>query len=685
MEGTENIRITRQPYTKVKFDETFQLIPPTIKSTKDKFKDFIKENYYIRPLTNYLPFLNTLRTYEWKNWIVKDLIAGLTVGVMHVPQSMGFAVLTGVPPVCGLYSTFFPVLLYFFLGTSRHISVGTMAVISLMIGTTVQRQAAQAPVCIKDNDAYDLASCNNFKIGIATSVSLISSIFQILMSLLQLGVITRLMSNPFVGGFTAGATFHIVTSQVKFMLGLKNLKGVSGMFKLPITYINIVKIIDETNLTELAVYAIAMLILIFIKDGINEAYKHKLKIPIPAEIVVVILAVLITHFGLKPSNVNIKIIGELPRGFPVPSVPSMDNATSYIVDSFLVALIGFVISFSLAKLFSDKYNYTVDTNQELLAYGLCYGVGSFFSSFAGAVAPPRCFAHESIGGKTQLAGVFASSFVLLVIVALGPLFQSLPNSVLAAIIVAALVPVFKSFTILKPLWRVNKCDFYVWVVTWLSVTLLDISIGLAIGIAVAVMMPGIHSMFLAKGAILGKVPHTELYAPIKAYKQPLTQLPGICIYRFEYPLFYITAEKFKRGLFMMASKPEVPISSPANEHDKAVQFPESPPDEAYSETLLRNMSSLDVIDIEAHDTVVEKKKKPTTLKLIILDLTAVTYLDIIAINMLKAVAGEYKKVDIKLAMVTTVQDVLLKCKKTGIAASMGIYPSIEDAVVHSNL
>ena len=663
------VSIFRPSYTHVKFDETFGYNEPVSKTCKSKVTDYFKEKCSVRTLLSFFPFINVLKTYKWKSWIVKDIIAGLTVGVMHVPQSMGFALLTQVKPVYGLYSSFFPVVLYCIFGTSRHASHGTMAVISLMIGSVVQAQSKEHTQCKTEyiaglNATNPEQECEDFKVAIATSVSLIAGAFQLGMSLLQLGAITRLMSSPFVGGFTAGAVMHITTSQVKSMLGLVNLKPVSDIFKLPRTYYEIFKIIHETNITELIITIISLFLLNLIKEGINDRFKKKLPIPIPAELIVVILGILISHFALLPNNFDVRPVGDIPTGFPAPVVPSMHNASSYIVDGFLVALISFIISFAVSKLFADMYTYDIDNNQEMLACGISYGFGTFFHSFYGAVAPPRCFVHDSTGGQTQVANVFAALLIMLVILVMGPLFESLPVSVLASIIVAALVPVFKSFATLKPLWKVNKPDFFVWFLTWLAVTVLNVDIGLGIGIGLAIIMPALHSLFGSTGNVMGRA-NSELYARQSHYKQ-LQKIPGVHVFRFEFPLFYMTAENFKKQLYTQTLNP-VSLAKELEAAEKRLA----------KDTEKENKEKENPEKFENNLTKVEDKENP----IIILDLSSVSYIDIVGLNTLKLVNKEYKKASVQVVVASCVQEVLTKIKRADVP--MAIFPSVEDAIAET--
>ena len=233
----KGITINRQHFDQVQFEEEFPLIPDEPILSKVCLRETCSRHctcshsclrsFASDAIHRKLPFINIMRGYKWREWLVKDLIAGLSIAVIHIPQGLGFALLTSVSPVYGLYSSLFPSLFYFFFGTSRHNSMGTMAVISLLIGATVTREMdhvnAQSlstnyslpetafVVGINGTRTFDH---NLFQIKIATSVTLFMGLWQIGLSLLNLGVISTFMSMTFITGFLAGSAFHIATSQV---------------------------------------------------------------------------------------------------------------------------------------------------------------------------------------------------------------------------------------------------------------------------------------------------------------------------------------------------------------------------------------------------------------------------------------------------------------------------------------
>ena len=686
------------------FDEEFALPPeeePTLKERVCKTvgscctcsADCAKKKFL-----SFFPFVDTIRTYRLREYILNDLVAGLSVGVIHIPQGMGFALLTSLPAVFGLYSSFFPVIVYFFFATSRHNSAGTMALISLMIGAVADREAPlimAARGYSEDNSmATMVANTTNSlgyvtetlnktigtadpgsiyaqqyvltKVEVAMSMSLLIGVFQILMSFMRMGILTTLMPLPFIQGFTTGAAFHIASSQFKFMFGLK-VQRFEGAFQAPRLWIAILSKIDQTNVAELLTALICLIILILLKECVNERFKSKMRVPIPAELIVVIIGTLISHYAKFSQNFNVKIIGKIPRGIPTPAVPTMQNAQNYIAESFIAGVVGFAISISMAKIFTKKYDYEVDTNQEMFAYGMCNAVGSFFSSFGGCVAPPRCMVHDSVGGRTQVASIFSSLLVLLVVVAIGPLFQSLPNSVLAAIIIMALKPMFWQLKQLPWFWKVNKYDFTIWLVTWLSVVILDITYGLVIGIIFSVFIVIIQSQ-RTKGEELKLA--GDSFVPASRYKTD--DLNRIKIFRFNSSVYFANADQFKSQLYEHIGKPmsKPPMAKSINNAHVEVANDSNQNDVHGTE--LKNVGN-------GEEEVILDIPMPV----IIIDCSPIGYLDSVGLGTLTQIHAEFKKANEKVVLANVRSNVMECIEKGDLRKKIGedsIFLTVDDAV-----
>ena len=252
-------------------------------------------------------------------------------------------------------------------------------------------------------------------------------------------------------------------------------------------------------------------------------------------------------YGAKlKENFHIKIVEKVPRGLPPLSVPPSDLIPEMIVDGFVISVVAFAVNISLAKLFSQKHGYPIDANQELLAYGVQNIVGGFFSCFVSAASLGRSLIQENLG-RTQIASVISCAIILLVLTALAPLFEPLPNAVLAAIIIVAIRRLFKNFMLVKQLWKVNKTDALTWVVTWTAVVLFGMDLGLGIGVIFQIFSV-IYRLSKPKFNVLGQVRGMDgIYDDIDRYEDT-TELPGVVIVRFQSSLCFINVELFKKKL-----------------------------------------------------------------------------------------------------------------------------------------
>ena len=692
------VHVNRPAYTKVRQDEVLGLSVPK-RSLRQRIAPAlsISKSCTIESAKRWFPFVDIFRRYK-RSFIVGDIIAGVSVGVMHLPQGLGFALLAGVPPIYGLYSSFFPTIVYFFFGTSRHACVGTMALVSILIGSVVARETKDLDglpigrVGLNDtfnyttdrngtNMSYDIASREEIqregaiKMGIAASMSLLVGLFQIAMGVFSLGGLAiRYMPSPFVGGFTTGAAFHIVVSQLKFLLGIK-VPQFTGLFQLPRSVIYICENIASVNIYALLVGVLCMLALIVIKC-INSKWKSKLKIPIPAELIVVIVVTIISHFANFSDRLSIVIVGRVPKGFEVPALPPLTNVNNYLTDALITAMVSFAISISIVKLFAEKYEYTVDVNQETFAFGMCNFIGSFFHCFAGAIAPPRCFVFESTGGKSQIANLVSSVFLLLIILAIGPLFQSLPNTVLGGVIIVAVIPLLMQFRSLRRSWLVNPWDCVIWFVTWAAVVVLDIALGVVVGIgfSIIVLLVQTHRV---RAQSLYPTEHSDIFA-LNSHKNRQS-IGNLEILRFDGMLCFANADSFKNQI-LDKIKDVVP------KHTK---------DEKMKNISVLEMNSIgNKSDFREDDLVTDKEigeqlqKRDMHSGTVIIDCCAITYIDTVGLNILTHVSKYLNNRNFNFYLANCNREMLSKMASHHISKqtlNSSVFPTLQDAVAFHNI
>uniref|UniRef100_A0A673K611 Prestin-like n=1 Tax=Sinocyclocheilus rhinocerous TaxID=307959 RepID=A0A673K611_9TELE len=294
-----------------------------------------------------------------------------------------------------------------------------------------------------------------------------------------------------------------------------------------------------------------IMFLYFIKD-LNERFKKKLPIPIPGEIIVVIVSTGISYGMVMSENYGVEVVGKIPTGLLPPKIPDFSVFPSLFPDAFTIAVVGFSIAISLAKIFALKHGYSVDGNQELIALGLCNFMSSFFHTFAVTASMSRSLVQESTGGHTEIAGLLASLLVLLVVVAIGFVFQPLPTTVLAAIIMVNLLGMFKQMKDIPALWRTSKIELAIWLVSFFASVLLGLDYGLVVAMSFAILTV-IYRTQCPKNALLGQIPDTGLYFDVDEYEEA-EECSGIKIFQSNTSMYfansdlYVSALKAKTGI-----------------------------------------------------------------------------------------------------------------------------------------
>uniref|UniRef100_A0A3P9AQ72 STAS domain-containing protein n=1 Tax=Esox lucius TaxID=8010 RepID=A0A3P9AQ72_ESOLU len=504
-----------------------------------------------RTVVGCLPVLYWLPRYSIWDYGMPDLIAGISVGIMHLPQGMAYALLASLPPVFGLYTSFYPALVYFFFGTSRHISIGTFAVLSIMVGSVTERLAPDNDFLIMINGTNSTEINRSGSDGLYTQRGVFEcALFQVVLGLVRFGFVGTYLSEPLVRAYTTAAAAHAVLAVVAQLFGV-SITRFSGPLSLVYTLVEVCSKLPQTHLPTLVVSAVSIGFLIAAKQ-INSAISAKLPVPIPVELITIVSATVISFYIKLNGIYTIKVVGEIPSGLAAPRLPDTNLFREVIGDAFALAIVGYAISISLGKTFALKHGYKVDSNQELVALGLSNAVGGLFQCYAVCSSMSRSLIQETTGGKTQMAGIASAVIVLVTVLKLGPLFQELPKAVLAAIIFVNLKSMFKQYYDIITLWRSSKVDLMVWFVTWVSTLLLNLDLGLGASIIFAVLTV-IFRTQLPRYSVLGHVPGTELYLDMETHRE-VREVPGITIFHSSATVYFANAD-----LYLEALKEKVPF------------------------------------------------------------------------------------------------------------------------------
>ncbi|KAF7654579.1 hypothetical protein LDENG_00067720 [Lucifuga dentata] len=647
-------------------------------------------------ILGFVPILKWLPKYQLRDWLLGDTMSGIIVGILLVPQSIAYSLLASQDPIYGLYTSFFSAIIYTLLGTSRHISVGIFGVLCLLVGQVVDRELVLAGYLTESSSSNDstalLADLGNGNVGMAcdrscyaitvgATVTFTAGVYQVLMGIFQVGFVSIYLSDSLLSGFATGASLTILTSQLKYLLGLK-IRRPQGWFSIFKTWYSLLTNLGKTNICDLVTSLICLLVLIPAKE-INYRFKAKLKAPIPFELFVVIVATLASHFGHFNTEYGSDVAGNIPTGFLPPQLPLWSLIPNVAVDAFSIAIVGFAITISLSEMFAKKHGYTVDANQEMYAIGFCNILPSFFRCFTTSAALTKTLVKESTGCQTQISGLVSALVLLLVLLVIAPLFYSLQKCVLAVIIVVNLRGAFRKFTDIPCMWRANHVDASIWLVTMATSALVNTELGLLIGVLVSAFCV-LGRTQKAQVLELGRAKTREHYEDMASYHGLQTH-PGVAVFRYEAPIYYANQSLFKKSLYRRLGVDPVKEKARLRKLEKKKKKRQETVTFVKSEK--REMSGE---KDEAEEGVIVnlmlEKKTPSSLRNIVIDCSAVFFVDTAGVSALKEVRKDYGELGIKVVLARCNSSVLDSLQRGEYypknKGESNIFFTIADAVRH---
>ncbi|XP_006893080.1 PREDICTED: solute carrier family 26 member 6 [Elephantulus edwardii] len=486
-----------------------------------------------------LPVLAWLPRYPVREWLLGDLLSGLSVAIMQLPQGLAYALLAGLPPVFGLYSSFYPVFIYFLFGTSRHISIGTFAIMSVMVGSVTESLAPSDP--LQDLNSTVLM---DKRVQLASTLSVLVGLFQVGLGLVHFGFVVTYLSEPLVRSYTTAASVHVFVSQLKYVFGLQ-LSSHSGPLSLIYTVLEVCSKLRQSVVGTVITAVVAGVVLMVVKL-LNDKLRRHLPVPLPGELLTLIGATAISYGVGLNQKFQVDIVGTIPAGLRQPVAPEPKLFAELVGNAFAIAVVGFAIAISLGKIFALKHGYRVDSNQELVALGLSNFIGGIFLCFPISCSMSRSLVQESTGGNTQVAGAVSSLFILIIILKLGELFQDLPKAVLAATIIVNLKGMLMQFKDICTLWKTNRVDLLIWLVTFVATILLNLDLGLAVSVVFSLLLVVVRTQ-LPRYSVLGQVPGTDVYRDVAEYSEA-KEVPGVKIFRSSVTMYFANAELYSDTL-----------------------------------------------------------------------------------------------------------------------------------------
>ena len=476
-------------------------------------------------MKTFIPILNWLPDYK-SEYLKDDFIAGVTVAVLLIPQGMAYALIAGLPPIYGLYAALTPQIIYAFLGTSRQLAVGPVAMDSLLVA------AGLGALSIVDSNQY---------IQMAILLALTIGAIQFLLGLLKMGFIVNFLSKPVISGFTSAAAIIICINQLKHILGI----SISQSNKIHIFTSALMQSETPINLHSLIIGIVSIILLILIKGWSSK---------IPSALVVVVIGICWVTFThqIQPS---VAIVGNIPDGLPNFSFPPLkwEIIKELIPISLTIALVAFMEAISISKSIQEKHKtYEINPNQELLALGASNMIGSFFQSYPTTGGFSRTAVNNEAGAKTGVAALISALIVAIILTFFTDWFYYLPKSVLGAIIIVAVIKLINYKYAIR-LYKIRKDEFLVLLITFIATLFIGITEGILFGIIFSFLLL-IYRTSKPHYAFLGRIGSTNYFKNIKRFPDEVVLRDDLIILRFDAQLFFGNIHFFKKLVFDSLNK-----------------------------------------------------------------------------------------------------------------------------------
>ena len=462
----------------------------------------------------HLPFLTWIPSYKMAD-LGGDLSAALTVTVMLIPQGMAYAMLAGLPPIVGLYASIVPLLVCGLLGSSRQLAVGPVAMVSLMVAASVGALAEGG------TEAY---------VGLAIVLALMIGVMQFAMGAFRLGFVVRFLSHPVISGFTSAAAIIIGLSQLKHVLGVK----LHNSHFVHETVIEAVQTFASWNWPTIGLSLGSVAVLMTIR---------KLAPKVPGALIVV-AATTLAVWAFDLGAYGVKTVGEVPSGIPAPTLPTftLEQLWALLPTALAISLVGFMESISVAKAFAARNKYKVDADQELIALGAANVAASFFGGYPVTGGFSRTAVNAQAGAKTGLASILTALAIAVALLTITPLFAWLPNAVLAAIVIQAVIGLIDVREVVH-LWQVRRSDLAQLVLTFFATLGLGIEAGIGIGVAFSLGLV-IWRSAMPVVAELGRAPEGPFWRDL-GHGEELATFDDVAVLRLDARLYFANIGKLE--------------------------------------------------------------------------------------------------------------------------------------------
>ncbi|XP_029799209.1 testis anion transporter 1 isoform X1 [Suricata suricatta] len=581
---------------------------------------------FLRCILTVCPFLEWMCRYRFKDWLLGDLLAGLSVGLVHVPQALTFNLLARqlIPHLNVCYAAFCSSVIYAIFGSCHQMSIGSFFLLSalminvlslypfnsghLILGTFIKEDFSQPSFLVDYNRSLSVVASTTFLTGI----------IQLSMGLLGFGFVATYLPEAAISAYLAATALHVILSQLTFILGII-INFHAGPMSFFYNVVNYCVTLPKANSTSILLF-LTVVVALRINRCIRMSY-NRYPIQFPMEVFLILGFTAFANKISMATETSGMLIEMIPYSFLFPVTPDLNILPELILEAFSLALVSSSLLIFVGKKIASHHNYHVNSNQDLIAIGLCNVVSSFFRACVFTSAIIRTIIQDKSGGRQQFASLVGAGVMLLLTVKGERFFSKLPNAVLAGIMLNNILPYLETIYNLPSLWRQNQYDSIIWMVTFVAAIFLGLDMGLLVSIAFAFFVITVRS-HRTKIFLLGQIPNTNIYRSLNDYRE-VTNTPGVKIFQCCNSITFVNVNQLKSKLLKEVEMVRVPLkeeevfrlfnqSEDSSEEEQICQCfcncdePEPPPRVIYTERFEsrqdNDSSSLNLIRCSRFDT-----------------------------------------------------------------------------------
>ncbi|NXJ36843.1 S26A8 protein, partial [Ciconia maguari] len=506
------------------------------------------------------PVLNWLFSYQFREWILRDLHAGLSVGMFQIPQGLLGVWLTRLPlpNINGFLSVFCCSMTYVIFGTSHHISIGSFSMLNVVVTNILK--TLNFNQTLSSNGSLDNFSDPTFMkdymeaLTLTASITFLTGIIQLLLGCFCLGFVTTYVPKTLIDAYLTAAALHVIVSQFTFIFDIM-LDLHKGPLDIFYNLFHFFLALPKANATSILLFLLSMAAL-RLNTSIMITYKQS-PIAFPMELLLIITVTIISNRIHLHAESSSAVVSMIPQRFLRPTPPDLSNLSKIILHAFSLALVSYFLLVFVGERYASLHNYNIASNQELIAVGLSNICSSFFKSCVVSCAISGTVIQEKTGGRTQLAAAIGASMMLVIALKLGHFFQMIPNGILAAIVVFNMLPFLEKFLDIPILWRRDKYHFVIWLVTFAAVLCLGLDVGLVIAMGFTFIIITIRSHRM-KMVVLGQIPNMNIYRSLSIYRAA-REIEGIKIFQCCSSISFANMNRFKTYLLHKMDMKAVPL------------------------------------------------------------------------------------------------------------------------------